>query len=153
MKHLRRMLTDYKDWERQVEGETLIRAGNSFVTNSAGTTAGPENGGYGVFRVPAGFDAFLTRLTIDYEGSSAASPSTCDLRICADVNTPAALRSIANQVPNVFAESKSHAPMFRGGQLVVVSITGGPASTTFYPTVQVLMTQRKHTMADALQEG
>lgn len=152
-KHLQRVKEDFLDHMRQVEGETLIRAGKPFTTNSSGTTAGPENGGYGIYRVPVGYDAFLTRLSVDYEGSNAGSPTTCDLRISADNTTPSALRSLASVVPNVFAESKSHAPMFRGGQLVVVSIIGGPASTQFYCTVQVLLTQRRHLRADVLQEG
>jgi hypothetical protein len=149
--HLDRLKSDLLDWMRQTEGETLTRTGTTFVTNSSGTTAGPENGGYGIYRVPVGYDAFLTRCSVDYEGSDAADTVSCDLRISADNNTPAALRSLASVVPNVFAEGRSHAPLFRGGQLVVVSITGGPASTTFYCTVQVLLTKRKYTSADVLE--
>ena len=152
-KHLQRVKEDFLDHMRQTEGETLTRSGQPFTTNSAGTTVGPENGGYGIYRVPAGYDAFLTRCSVDYEGSNAASQVSCDLRISADTNTPAALRSIASVVPNVFAEGRSHAPLFRGGQLVVVSMIGGPASTQFYCTVQVLLTKRRHISSDVLQEG
>ena len=148
---LEKVVNDFEAWQRQSEGETIVRSSGSFALNSSGNTVGPENGGYGIYRVPAGYDAILTRCSVDYEGSSAASPVSCDLRICADTNTPAALRSIINQIPNVFADGKSHAPLFRGGQHVVVSITGGPASVNVYCTVQVLLTKRKHIFSDVLE--
>ena len=135
---------------REEAGETITRSGDSFVTNSAGSTSSLPRGGASVYSVPAGFDAIVTRLSVDYEGSNAASLVSCDLRIVADQNTPSALRSIAAAVPNVFAEGKSHAPIFRGGQHVVVCITGGPASTTFYATVQVLLIKRRHIYGDTL---
>jgi hypothetical protein len=155
-KQIERVKEDFLDHMRQVEGETIVRAGGSFATNAAGATAGQEgNGAVGVYRVPAGYDAFLTRLTLDYENSNQASGGsvTCVVRVCADSDTPASLRTLINAVPNVFSASKSHAPLFRGGQIIVVSIYGGPVSTTFYPTVQVLLTKRKHTRSDALQDG
>ena len=135
---------------REQAGDTVTRSSAPFVTDATGGTSTLPRGGASVYTVPAGYDAVVTRLSVDYEGSNAASLVSCDLRIVADQNTPSALRSIASAVPNVFAEGKSHAPLFRGGQHVVVSITGGPATTTFYCTVQVLLTPRRHIDADIL---
>jgi len=132
------------------EGETITRSADPFKTDGSGNTAYLADGGGRVYRVPVGFDAFMVRLSVDFEGSNAASPVSCDLRVVADQNTPAGLRSIANLVPNVFGESRSHAPLFRGGQAVVVCITGGPTSTSIYCTAQVLLTRRKALSSDTL---
>lgn len=150
--HLERVKNDLIDHMRQVEGETISRASDGFTTDAAGGTSGFPDGAAGVYRVPVGYDAFLLRLTVDYEGSTAATPVTCDLRVVADSNTPSGLRSLANQVPNVFSASKSHAPLFRGGQSIRVAITGGPATTKFYAVAQVLLTKRKHLSSDVLAE-
>lgn len=147
---IERVKNDFIDWMRQTEGETITRSGSTFVTDATGGTAGLAKGGGGVFKVPVGYDAFVTRLSVDYEGSNAASPVTCDVRIVADQNTPSATRSINNELPSVFSESKGHAPMFRGGQDVVVCIAGGPATTTMYCSVQVLLTKRRHISSDIL---
>ena len=135
---------------REQTGETVTRSSDGFTTDSTGSTAGLPRGGGSVYIVPVGYDAYLTRLAVDYEGSNASSLASCDLRIVADQNTPSGLRSIAAAVPNVFAEGKSHAPLFRGGQHVVVCIAGGPASTKFYATAQVLLVKRRHTHVDVL---
>lgn len=137
---------------RDQAGETISRSSGSFVTDATGGTSTLARGGASVYSVPAGYDAYVTRLSVDYEGSNAASLVSCDLRIVADQNTPSALRSIASAVPNVFAEGKSHAPLFRGGQHVVICITGGPATTTFYCTAQVLLVKRHHIDADILAD-
>lgn len=142
----------FRDMMRGQEGETISRSAAPFLTDGSGNTSGLPDGGGGVYRVPVGYDAFLTRLSVDYEGSSAKSPTSCDVRIVADQNTPAALRAVNNTIPTVYEASKSHAPLFRGGQIVVVSITGGPATTEIYCTVQVILTQRRAIHADALQE-
>jgi hypothetical protein len=140
----------FEKMQKGAIGETITRSAGGYTTDaSGGTSAGPY-GGFGVYRVPVGFDAFLTRLSVDYEGSSAKSPTSCDVRIVADQNTPAALRAVNNTLPTVYEASKSHAPLFRGGQLVVVSITGGPATTTIYVSLQVILTPRKHISADIL---
>ncbi len=148
---LEKVVNDFEAWQRQAEGETITRSAGPFLTDSTGGTSTLPSGGGKVFHVPVGYDAFLTRLSVDYEGSTAASPLTCDLRVVADQNTPAALRSIINQIPNVFAEGKSHAPLFRGGQEVVVCLQAGPVSTSIYCTVQVLLTKRKFTHLDTLE--
>jgi hypothetical protein len=44
----------------------------------------------------------------------------------------------------VYTASRSHAPLFRAGQRIVIGIQGGPASTLIYPTVQVLLVPNKH---------
>jgi hypothetical protein len=143
----------FEKMQRGAIGETITRSAGGFTLDAAGTSkSGPYNGAFGVYRVPTGFDAFLTRASFDYEGSSAASPVTCDVRICADQNTPASLRAVNNTLPTVYEASKSHAPLFRGGQLVVIAFTGGPATTEIYVTVQVILTPRKHISADLLAD-
>ncbi len=148
-------LVELKDFFRRLtreqEGETIVRSAAPFNTDGSGNTASLPRGGSSVYRVPIGFDAYLSRLTVDYEGSSAASPQSCDVRIVADQDTPAALRAINNTVPTVYEASKSHAPLFRGGQEVVVALIAGPVSTAIYVTVQVILTPRKHLSADILE--
>ena len=139
----------FQELARGQEGETVVHSANSFVTDRSGNTATLPDGGGVVYRVPVGFDAFLTRLSVDFEGSNAASPTACDLRVVADQNTPAALRAIFNLVPAVFDASRSHAPLFRGGQRVVVCLTGGPHSASIYCTAQVVLTRRKAIDVDA----
>ncbi len=130
-------------------GETIVRAAGSFLTDASGNTSSLAAGGGGVYDVPVGFDAFLTRLSVDYEGSNANTPVACDLRICADQVTPAALRALFKSVPAVYEASKSHAPMFRGGQRVVVALGGGPATTALYVNVQVILTPRRQPITAA----
>lgn len=148
--HLKEQQNFFADLLTGQEDDTITRSAGPFTTDSTGGTSTLPKGGAGVFRVPAGYDAFMTRLSVDYEGSDAATPQTCDLRVVADQNTPAALRTIANQVPNVFSDGKSSAPLFRGGQEVVVCMTGGPASTKIYCTIQVLILKRKPLNLDIL---
>ena len=142
----------FREIMRETEGETISRSAGPFSTDATGGTSTLANGGGHVYRVPTGYDAYLTRLSVDFEGSSAASPTSCDLRIVADQDTPAALRAIFNSVPAVYEASKSHAPLFRGGQEVVVCLIGGPASTSIYCTAQVLLTPRKAIHPDILAD-
>lgn len=129
----------FLDLVRGQEGETISRSAGAFLTDATGGTSALGYGGADVYRVPTGFNAFLLRLSLDYSGSNASIPVSCDVRICADQNTPGALRALNNQLPSVFHASRSYAPLFRSGQRVVVSITGGPVSTHISPTVQVLL--------------
>lgn len=135
---------------REQSGETIVKAASSFTTDSTGGTSAFASGGQQIYRVPVGYNAYLTRLSVDYEGSNASSTVSCDLRVVADFNSPAALRAIYNAVPAVYEASKSHAALFRGGQEIVVSLTGGPHSTAMYVTVQVLLVKRTHLSADVL---
>lgn len=151
--HLVRLQHYFRDLMRDTEGETISRSADPFTTDATGGTLGLPRGGGGAYKVPIGYDAYLTRCVVDFEGSNAASPVSCDVRILADQNTPAATRAINNTLPSVYEASKSHAPMFRGGQEVVVSIQGGPATTKMYCTVQVILTPRKAISADILSEG
>lgn len=134
------------------DGTTDVQAAAPFETDSSGNTAVLPNGGGVVYRVPAGYRAFLTRLTVDFEGSTAKTPTSCDVRACADAVTPAALRVLNDAVPWVYEASRSHAPIFRQGQQVIVALQAGPTSTSIYCTVQVLLvpTDRRHTHADPL---
>jgi hypothetical protein len=124
---------------REMAGTVDTQSAVPFSTDATGGTATLSAGGGVVYHVPAGYHAYMTRLSVDYEGSTAKTPVSCDLRVCADQVTPAALRSIAAMVPNVFSESRSHAPLFRPGQQIVVALQSGPATTMLYCTVQVLL--------------
>lgn len=141
---------DFIEHLRADLGLTVTRSGPTFATDAAGDTTSLPSGGGVVYTVPIGYDAFMTRLSVDYETSDAATPATCDVRVCADQVTPAALRAINNQVPTVYEASKSHAPLFRGGQNIVVAVESGPVSTTFYCTVQVILVPRRHVAADVM---
>jgi hypothetical protein len=138
---------------RSQEGETVTRSAGSFLTDSTGGTTSLQGGGGVVYRVPVGFNAFLLRLSVDFEGSNAASPTSCDVRIVADQNTPAALRALNNSVPSIFSAGRSHAPLFRGGQAIVVCLAGGPHSTSIYCTAQVLLTKRLPLTIDTLESA
>lgn len=139
----------FENVTRQQEGETVLEAAPSFSTDSSGNTSSLPNGGGTVYQVPTGYDAFLTRLSVDYAGSNASSPKSCDVRAVADSNDPSALRLIYNIVPMIWEGSKSHAPIFRGGQRIVVAIAGGPTSTQMFSTVQVVLIKRKAVRDDA----
>jgi hypothetical protein len=143
----------FREIMRGAEGETIRRSSAPFLTDASGNTAYLPRGGGGVYKVPVGFDAFLTRISIDYQGSNATTPAPCDLRIVADQNSPASLVAIFTQVPAVYSVGKSDAPLFRGGQEVVVCLTGGPVTTQIYCTVQVVLTPRKQNAPDALTDG
>jgi len=138
----------FQDLVRGQEGETDVRSAAPFMTDSTGGTSTLAAGGGVVYRVPVGWDGLLTRLSVDYEGSNAASPALCDLRVVADQNTPAALRAVFTSVPAVYEEGKSSAPLFRGGQAIVVCLKGGPDSTAIYCTAQVILTPRKALTVD-----
>jgi len=149
--HLKDLKDYFSKMTREEQGDTIVRAGPTFSTDANGNTSSLPAGGGVVFQVPVGYDAYIVRLSVDFEASNASSPTGCDLRVCADQNTPAALRSIAAVVPNVFSSGRSHAPLFRGGQNVVVAITGGPATTVMYCTVQALLIKRRTVDLDVLQ--
>lgn len=136
------------------DGTTEVRSGAPFLTDASGNTSSLPDGGGGVYRVPTGFDASLLRLSLDYETSNPNAPVSCGVKVCADAVTPAALRALTNELPNVYSASRSHAPVFRGGQRIVVGIQGGPATTNIYPTVQVLLVpNRHHPRHDTLQRS
>ena len=147
---LKKHLANFQADEREQVGETLVKSGTTFVTDASGNTSSLARGGGSCYSVPVGYDAFLTRFMVDYEGSNASATVSCDIRVVADQNTPSALRAIYNAVPSVYEASKSHAPLFRGGQHVVICITGGPHTTTMYATVQVLLVKRRPLHYDIL---
>jgi len=143
---------ELEDYFREADGTTIIRAAASFLTNSSGNTTGAYGGGNEVYRVPDGFHAYLTRLSGDYEGSTFKTPQSCDFRYCADYLNPSALRDGYSQLPWVFTYSRSHAPLFLQGQIVVVGIQGGPASTAIYCTAQVILVPTSKVLgADVLE--
>lgn len=143
-----RRFDDFKEFFRNEvlaqEGETVVRAANSVTTDASGNATIPA------YTVPVGYDAYLTRLTVDFAGSTFKTVVSCDARIVADVNTPAALRAGNGSVPWVYEASKSHAPLFRGGQTATVILTGAGTTTLIYCHVQVILTPRHATRADAL---
>lgn len=122
-------LTRYLD-ER--EGSTLRQVALPILLDGSGDGSGT------VFTVPVGFTAWMHRLTVDYPGSNAAAPKSCDVRIFGSGAAPSSLRDLYGSLPAVFTASNERvAPMFRGGDLIVVQVTGGPASTSIYCSVQV----------------
>jgi len=141
MDRLRAELLGYLD-ER--DGTTEIRASGSFLTDSSGNTSSMTDGGASIYRVPTDSNAFLLRLSLDYETSNPDAPFACGVRVCADAVTPAALRALTSALPNVYSASRSHAPLFRAGSRIIVGIQGGPATTSIYATVQVLLVPNKH---------
>lgn len=148
--HVERLSHVFEKMTRGQEDETITRSAAPFKTNTTGSTAKLAGGGGLVYTVPVGFDAFVTRLSVDYEGSTAKTQVSCDLRGVADQNTPAALRILNNLVPSIYEASKSHAPLFRGGQNLIVCLQTGPHTTTIYCTVQVILTRRKAIHTDTL---
>lgn len=131
---------------RQEAGETVIDQGLPFKTNSAG------NGSGAVFRVPAGYDCYATRVVVDWPTASAKTGGTaCTVRICADTVTAATTRAINNTIPSVYEASRSHAPLFRGGQLIVVGVSGGPHTQTLFCSVQVILAKRRPLVTDTLE--
>lgn len=132
------------------EGHTINSNGHSVKTDATGGTSTLPDGVKEVYRVPVGYDAFMTRFSIDYEGSNAASPVSCDIRVVAGSNTPSALRAIYNVVPAVYESSRSHAALFHQGENIGVSLTGGPASTTLYVSLQIVLVRNHPVDVDVL---
>jgi hypothetical protein len=127
--------------------DTVVDQAVPFKTTSAG------KGSVTAYRVPAGYDAFLTRLVVDWPTASAKTGGTaCTVRICADTVTASSTRSINNTIPSVFDASRSHAPLFRGGQSIVVGVTGGPHTTTIFCSVQVILVKRRPLKADVVAD-
>lgn len=131
---------------RAQEGETLVILAPPFKTTTAGKGSGT------VWNVPTGFTAFLLRASVDYNGSSAKTGGhKCDVRICADSIAASNLRAVASVLPNVYEAGRSHAPLFRGGQGVVVQVqTTGPHTTTIFVTLQVLIVKRQTAHLDVV---
>jgi hypothetical protein len=99
-------------------------------------------------RIPTGYDGLLVRCVIDYPGSNATALKSCDVRILADSNSPGGLRSITNQLPNVFTDGDSQASVFRAGQDIKIAIVGGPATTQIYVTLQVILLKHQKPARD-----
>ncbi len=133
---------------REEEGEIIVRS-QTFTTDGSGNTTAFDGGAAQIYRVPVGFDAILTRLSVDYPGSNAATPTTCDVRIVADVNSPSSLVGLNNSVPTVFTAGRNKGPIFRGGQRVSIAMTGGPHTTVISVRLQVVLTRRLALRADA----
>src|SRR5580704_12520176 len=112
-KHLQQMCDTFVDLIEGQDGTIITRTASPFTLDGSGNTVAD---GHPVFHVPARYDAVLVRCIVDYPGSNATALKSCDVRIMADSNSPGGLRSITNQLPNVFTDSKSHAPIFRSGQ-------------------------------------
>lgn len=133
------------------DGEILIVSAPSFKTDASGNTAYLGDGAGLAFTCPAGFDVWLNRMSIDYEGSVSTSSQACDVRIVADAVTPAALRWIGTSIPNVADFSTSHAPLFRAGSRILVALQSGPVSKPIYCTSQVRLVARKPVRPDVLR--
>lgn len=133
------------DLLRQESGETIVDQAPPFKTNSSG------NGSGLVYRIPVGYDGYLVRLVVDWPGASAKTGGTaCTVRVSSDP-TAASTRSVNNTVPSVLSTSRSHAALFRGGQSVFVTVTGGPPTQTLFCSVQVVLVRRKPLATDTLE--
>ena len=130
---LRGHLQGVTGWFEEREGTVRVVTAEPITTDNTGKGSG------NVYHVAQGFRCYLLRLAVDFFGSSAASPVTCDVRISADEVNPASTVSINNSLPSVFTESKSHAPLFQPGQRIVVSTISGPTSTQLFCRLQVLL--------------
>lgn len=148
-RRLDKMADTFQSLMLSQEGETFTRA-QTFLTDSTGGTASFDQGAAQIYRVPTGYNAYLLRAAIDYEGSNVTSPTSCDVRIVADANTPSSLRALNNSVPAVFSASRNHAPIFRGGQRIGIAMTGGPHSTQIYVAIQILLTGLVPVKSDTL---
>jgi hypothetical protein len=122
---------------QSVQGLLSARDGSWEVREGqTGTTSGSGNAVINVHRVPQGSELRLHRLSVDYEGSNASTPVTCDLRLCRDLVTPSGLIDLYNIVPAVVDYGFHQGPIFREGQIIVISVTGGPASTQLSVGIQ-----------------
>lgn len=115
------------------EGKIQRSVALPFTLNASGDGNGL------VYSVPTGFHGFLHRITLDYPGSNASTPQSCDVRIMGDdFNTPTSFREIINQLPNVYScGNRFECPYFGPGETIHVVIVGGPASVQVYSQVQV----------------
>lgn len=124
-------------WQRGLEqylherqGTIRVFTGAQVPTDSNGNAiTGPDGGGYGVYRVPEGFVAYLVRLvaTSPTIEAQVTNPSINGvLYFYADQATPSSFRGWdpSGSFPVQYESSRSHAPMFRGGQKLVVTIRG-----------------------------
>lgn len=143
-KEVDRLADLFDELLRGQEGETIVRSAAPFKTTSAGKGTGKA------FRVPAGYNALLTRLVLTWPGASAKTGGTkCTVIVAATTATAASsARAINTSLPSVYEASKSHAPLFRGGQQIAVGVTTGPATQTIFPTVQVILLKRRTVQAD-----
>jgi len=143
---MERLANDLRGFFDERDGTTEVRSASPFVTDASGNTSSLPDGGGVAYHTPTGFHAYLLRLSLDYETSNPDAPVSCGIKICADAVTPAALRALTNALPNVYSASRSHAPMFRSGQRIIVGVQGGPATTSIYPTAQVLLVRNRPTV-------
>lgn len=137
-----------QDMLRQEAGETVTFSAVPFLTSSAGKGSGT------VYRIPAGFEGYLTRLIVTWPTASAKTGGTkCTLLICADAISASTTRAINTLAPSAFTASRSHAPLFRGGQQIIVSLTTGPHTKTIFCSGQVVLVKLKTTHSDTLESG
>lgn len=141
-----RLLDSVAQMLREEAGETIVQSAPPFKTNSSGLGSGT------VYNVPRGFDGFMTRLVVTWPTAVAKTGGTkCTLLVCADTVSASATRAINTAAPAVFTASQSHAPLFRGGQQIVVSLTTGPHTKTVFCTVQVILVRRRPVWSDTLE--
>lgn len=141
-----RLADRFAEIVREEAGDTIVRSAPPFKTNASGTGSGV------VYQVPSGFTAFVTRVIVTWPTASAKTGGTAaTVLVCADAVSASTTRSINNTIPSVFEASQSHAPVFRGGQSVVVSVTAGPHTKTIFCTVQAVLVKRRPIKSDVLE--
>lgn len=142
---LTRMTGVVQDLIRQEAGETVFVSAPPFATNATGKGSGT------VYRIPAGYEGYLTRLVVTWP--TAKTGTACTLLVCADSVSAASTRAINDTAPSVLTDSRSHAALFRGGQAVIVSLATGPHTTTIFCSAQVVLVKLKTAGADVMDTG
>lgn len=144
---LTRMTGVIQDLLRQEAGETIVFAATPFTTSATGKGHGTA------YRVPAGYECYLTRLAVTWPTATAKTGTKCTLLVCADTVSAGTTRLVNDTVPSVFDASRSHAPLFRGGQQIIVSLTTGPHAQTIFVNGQAVLVRLSTAGTDIMATG
>lgn len=136
-----------QDLLRQEAGETVVVLADPFLTNATGKGQGT------VYRIPAGYEGYVTRLVVTWPTATAKTGTACTLLVCSDSVSASSTRAINNTVPSVFDASRSHAPLFHGGQAIVVSLKTGPHTQTIFCSAQIILVRRQDAGVDVMETG
>lgn len=158
-KHTEHLANRFEAIVRGEEEETFTRACEPIaVTNSGGGAPFQDNNGV-LYRVPVGYDAYLTRLAVALTTRYFSTPPGTVLAftsVYADEINPANMRIPIKtaSMPVLYEASRSHAPLFRGGQRIILRVQRIVVAATLpqmiFPNIQVLLTKRKAIRHDTL---
>lgn len=166
---LHRFRSDVMAYNAEREGTIRVFRAASFTTDANGNAvSGPYNGGYSIFQPPEGYLAYLVRVVVDTPQSLTVAEEGAADYVSATVfaymnnvdpsNTIFGTGCGATTLPFTWEASRSHAPVVRQGERVVMcltvlasvisSSTTPLTSTAVYPSVQVVLvpvkSQRQH---------